>query len=287
VRRDIASAVEKPAVLGMSTLAACYQPILFLITEFAVGSVQDAACWCGSISFSMATHMTFVVNAVFSKLYAQRWPAVHEAMRHVGENDWVASYIEMLYGKTRCILEVFHREKKRGFAMSAMPAWVCYSLKENAYQATYLSASVVPPEWIPAKEERRLRYLPTSARSVLQPRRSGPGGSGTTEAAYPFRVLRGVQGLVLGGGVEVQWKMQENSPFGWWYGDLEHLQLQPDGTTAIASVTFRHFPRNSRWYRMKLVFGDSTIRPCDFGGYTGGVRPTTRVEQAMWLSFLP
>lgn len=277
-------------VSSLTEIAACHQPILFLVTEFVAGSVQDAARWCSTVSFSLAAQMDFIVNAVFSKLYAKRWPAFHQAMHYIGKNDWPALYREMLGGRTKCILEVVHREKKPGFSMSAMPAWVHYRAREDAYEAHYISASAVLPELIPVSEDSRLRFAATAVREQLLPQRHTGlrvGGFDEVDATYPFRVFQGMQGLVPGTGVEIQWKMQEASPFGWWYGELEDLRLFPDGTTATATVTFRQFPANSRWYRMKLRFGDSAIRDCMFGGYTGGIRPTTQAEKNTWLGFLP
>jgi len=277
-----------PGRLRLAGLAASHQPLLFLIAEFAVARPEDALLWRGAVSFSTGAHLGFIVDAVFAKLYLQRWPAFYEAVRFTaGDRNWLAAYKRMLAGRTRCILEVFHREKKRGFAMSAMAAWVTYCSKRNAYEAKYISASAVPPEWIPASEASRLRFLPASARGALLPQRSFTESVCGCRDAYPFKVLQGTQGLALGMGVEVQWKMQEGSPFGWWYGDLERLEPHPDGVTAVATITFQHFPADSRWYRMRVRFGDAAIRHCVFGGFTGGVRPAAAAEQKLWLSFLP
>lgn len=62
--------------------------------------------------------------------------------------------------------------------------------------------------------------------------------------SYPYRVLEGFSELRIGQGVELQWKMQFGSPFGWWFGHLEELHIDPDRKTALATVTFR--PPGSR-----------------------------------------
>jgi hypothetical protein len=105
--------------------------------------------------------------------------------------------------------------------------------------------------------------------------------------AYPYKVLEGFDGLVIGGHVELQWKMQELSPFGWWFGKLESLQRDPNSTTAIGTITFAHFPEYSSWYRLKVRFGDAKVRSCSFGGFSGGIRPVSNAEQDRWMSFLP
>jgi len=91
--------------------------------------------------------------------------------------------------------------------------------------------------------------------------------------------------VVLGKGVELQWKMQAGSPFGWWYGVLESLRIHGDGLTATAKLTFRHFPLGSRWYELDVVFGDNKIRPGAIGGYTGGIRGVTDEENLRWMVF--
>jgi hypothetical protein len=99
--------------------------------------------------------------------------------------------------------------------------------------------------------------------------------------------LEGFEGLEIGRGVELQWKMQELSPFGWWFGQLESLQREPNAKTAIATITFAHFPENSRWYRLRLRFGDSKVRACSFGGFSGGIRPVSNAEKEQWMIFFP
>jgi hypothetical protein len=105
--------------------------------------------------------------------------------------------------------------------------------------------------------------------------------------AYPYKVLEGFETLEVGEHVELQWKMQEMSPFGWWFGQLESIQSEPNAKTAIATITFPHFPEYSSWYRLKVCFGDSRIRPCSFGGFTGGIRAVSQAERAHWMRFVP
>ena len=50
---------------------------------------------------------------------------------------------------------------------------------------------------------------------------------------YPYRVLEGLEGLEVGRNVELQWKMQEGSPFGWW---------SPGGNETASMHFFLFFP---------------------------------------------
>lgn len=104
---------------------------------------------------------------------------------------------------------------------------------------------------------------------------------------YPYKVLGGFDNLIIGRHVELQWKMQEMSPFGWWFGRLESLQQEPNSKSAIATITFAHFPEHSSWHRLKVRFGDGKVRPCSFGGFSGGVRAVSDPEKERWMRFLP
>merc|ERR1712232_396253 len=187
-------------------------------------------------------------------------------------------------GAFSCVVDVFDREKKLGFAMAAMPACVNYQAKGDSYAARYVSASIVPPENIPRSEGHRLRFCQPSAEWLL-----GPQLSAERPAIdfYPYKVLEGFNDLVAGRGVELQWKMQSKSPFGWWYGSLESLDPDAGGRTALATICFEHFPVGSRWYRLQVRFVDHTVRECAFGGFTGGIRAVTDAEHARWMRYFP
>jgi hypothetical protein len=230
-------------------------------------------------------------------MYAIKWPAFYEYMLFQGvwdwrlvfqcAWDWRLVFQNTLAGRVECCLEIFDRGKKLGFAMAAMPAQVTYDRESAAYVATYLSAIEVPSEYICENEEHRLRFCPESARAQLQPGLTPKVDSGTKLCVYPYRVLEGLDGLVVGKGVELQWKMQYGSPFGWWYGHLEALGRGPSPGLAIATIIFPHFSPGAPWYRLNVMFGDDKMRDCTFGGYTGGIRGVTQAEYKRWMQFFP
>jgi hypothetical protein len=244
-----------------------------------------------------------VANSLWSGIYRKRWPTFHDCLNFQGPQDWRSLYAETVCGSLECPLEVFDREKKLGFSMAAMPARLQYEARIDAYVARYMSASYVPPEKIPSREEHRLRFCPACVRARLprgpapgsgdektagSPTGKAPGGGGTRchLEGYQYRVFQGLEGLEVGRNVELQWKMQEGSPFGWWYGRLDALAPGADGS-ARATITFNHFPASSRWYRLDVVIGDSRIRDCSFGGYTGGIRPVSAEENRQCMMFFP
>jgi len=281
---------------GLDLLAECYQPLLFDIMEWLVETPLDLTTFSCELSVTLATQCRPNVSWLWNRLYAQRWPSFHDGFNYTGVQDWRSLYQQTLHGQCVCTLEIFVREKKAGFAMSAMAAEVQYDQGQDCYVANYLSASEVQPEFIPVHEDFRLRFCPSSARSRLQPGLCLGAKDSLSEllandraarGEYPYRVLEGTQGLVEGSGVELQWKMQYGSPFGWWYGCLESLKHHESGTVATATITFRHFPSNSRWYRLQVCFGDSEMRTCSFGGFTGGLRSAMEAEHEEWMRFFP
>jgi hypothetical protein len=292
-----------PELCGLSKIVECFQPLLFEIAGFLAGSPKEFALLCETSANFVSVQIRPMANSLWSDMYSKRWPTFHDCMNFQGLQDWRNLYLETLYGNLECTLEVFEREKKLGFAMAAMPARLQYEARLGAYVARYLSASQVPPEKIPSHEEHRLRFCPESVRAQLL--RSCPSESGDAKTpnspvkkapyssnrryyieGYPYRVLEGLEGLEVGRNVELQWKMQEGSPFGWWYGRLDALALSADGL-AQATITFNHFPTSSRWYRLDVAFGDSRIRDCSFGGYTGGIRPVSEEEIRQCMMFFP
>jgi len=307
-------------------------PLFFELVEYLAASPRDCVPLCNIVSHSFSTLGHPISNALWSMMYMQRWPAFHECMKYYGTTAWKPLYQDTMRGKVTCSLEIYHREKKLGFTMSCMPGLVHYEQQVDSYLIKYVSASDVPLEVIPAREEHRLRFLQSSARCLLQPETEEPPPPRTTpksgrhvsttiaaarkslrwnsvttpaealtpgqatssssvspaNSSYSYRPITGIdEGLQIGCGLELQWKMQSGSPFGWWYGELEALERQPGASVAKATIIFKHFPPHSRWYRMQVVFGDGKIRDNSFGGKTGGIRSTSLDLQQQWCGFLP
>jgi len=309
----------------LHVLSECVTPLFFQLVEYLAVSPRDCVPLCSVVSHSFAVLSRPISNALWSMLYKQRWPAFHESMCFYGTATWKPLYQDTMLGNVTCSLEIYHREKKLGFTMSCMPALVHYEKKRDAYLVKYVSASNVPLETIPVREDCRLRFVQSSARCLLQtetdasqpPMQAPPkparslaaaklanvlhrssrhslatpvltSSANAANSSYSYRPITGIdEGLQIGAGLELQWKMQNGSPFGWWYGELENLERQPGAFVAKATIVFKQFPPNSHWYRMQVVFGDGEIRDSSFGGKTGGIRSTSEDLQQQWYGFLP
>lgn len=324
--------------------AASAQPGLLLLLECATPLASEIAgflCSPDELARLTALATSFVtpqnratLDLHWERLYAEKWPVFHDCMQHAGTANWQSKFRETLSGRRECVLEVFNRGMKLGFAMSALPARVRWDSRSESYIARYLSISESTPEIISGRQPGRFRFCPLAARNRLSlgscdlevelgqsKAREAPAARGTrTEGEapemregdrelrgchgerhvssfrqYPYRVLVGTEGLRVGRPVELQWKMQLGSPFGWWYGVLESLELGPEalsgapgqGAPSTATIVFPHFPPNSRWYQLTVQFGDGCIRHCSMGGYSGGLRGVTESECDRWARFFP
>jgi len=281
---------------NLMTLLDSFQPVFGEIVGYVASSPRHFVRLCALASQSLAVAVDCQCHPCWAIMYSEKWPALYDCLSYHGAVDWRSLYRETFAGRLECVLEVFDREKKLGFAMAAMTARIQYDAKADSYVARYLSASEVMPEVISLVEEQRLRFCPESARAQLMPQcpfsqfyrdAKLEEVRHTEDESYPYRVLEGIESLTVGEGVELQWKMQRGSPFGWWYGHLESLKIDADVARATAVIVFSHFPSNSRWYRLQVRFGGPDMMDCPFGGYTGGLRPVSDKEQRHWMRFFP
>lgn len=275
----------------LTGIADCVGPIFAHIAGFAASTPKEYVSICKQLSPACANASGDSVVDYWAQMYQSRWPAFYASQSDKGVKNWSEAYKHTKAGSVDCVLEIFDREKKRGFAMSAMPARVSVDVERNGFIARYISASVVPPEFIPACEEHRLRYCPSSVRRRLRPDLPTPAEPQNPEVSvsenYPHRLLTDLDEFEIGQPVELQWKMQYGSPFAWWYGHLEAIRYDQGSSTATATITFPHFPSECRWYRLRVTFGDGQMRACEFGGYTGGLRATNEAENKQWMFFFP
>ncbi|CAE7797319.1 unnamed protein product [Symbiodinium sp. CCMP2592] len=279
---------------GFSALMACHQPLLLEVSCYLVQSPKDF-CAIGQLSPAFTPLLEPFMDRLWAGLYQARWPCFYSCLLHRGAEAWYTLYWQTWRGNSEFQMEIFDREKKRGFCMSAMPAFVQYDHAADAYVASYISASEVMPEVIPRAQEHRLRFCPPSARQRLcvswlpmpEVPRKRLCPSYKRQSTYPYKVLEGLHGLEVGKPVELQWKMQLGSPFGWWFCHLEDLCEDSDSEMATATLIFKHFSPRSQWYRLKVRVGGREVRRSDFGGFTGGLRAVTPEEEALWQCFLP
>jgi len=234
-----------------------------------------------------------VAQQQWKVLLAAKWPSIYEHLCCHSDQSWKRLYLDVATGVLNCTLEVHDREKKIGFAMSRLPARIHWEKATTSYIARYLSASEVPPEKIPVSEQHRLSFCPAAVRGDfgLSTKQGLDQESDheclSKDSQYPYRVLEGVADFRVGQGIELQWKMQHGSPFGWWYGQLEELHPDADGKLATATVIFPHFRASSQWYRLAVRFGDCEVRDCMLGGKSGGLRRVASGEQQQWMQHFP
>lgn len=143
---------------------------------------------------------------------------------------WKRIYKGFLFGLVCLNLQVFNREIKRNleFAMSCYTAKVTYRREldrdsDNSggtsratgggsycYHATYDNdGRGIVCESI---EHRQIREVPRDIASLP-----------STASLLVHADVSGGRNFQVGEGVEIQWRRQQNHPFGWWYGVVEKI----------------------------------------------------------------
>lgn len=226
----------------------------------------------------------WLLHSQWEHAYQSRFPAFYEALAFSGECQWHECWRGTISGQVEVLVDIFDREKKPGFAMSAMPAQCRWDHERRSFVARYLSVSQVPEEVIPLKEGNRLRFCPENARDQIQAK--------DRRAIDPFKILyqplntQDVH-LLPGQAVELQWKMRGGGPFGWWYCEVESAEPLLASGQYSATLKFRHFPETSPWYRLTVPLGMDSPSSCAIGGYSGGLRRCTEREKRHWMTFFP
>jgi len=286
-------------------LAETHKHVLQHVAQYLVDESLHTYGSCCLACSGMESAMAGFADKLWEARFFQCWPAVYGCLKFHGATDWFSLLKEMKAGRLTCVLEIFHRRKKTGFEMSYMPGEVRYGRESGCYIVRYISAREVPLETIPLSEDPRLRLSPGNACGLFPSER---GTAVVLENAacgkHHFNVWKGIDPeLSMGHGVELQWKMHIDSPFGWWYAELERLTPLRCGTQtddaceaerlgrpctdklAVATLVFPQFAPNSKWYRMEVMFGDGKQRDSSLAGVTGGIRAVPAGEAA-WDSQL-
>lgn len=226
----------------------------------------------------------WLMHSQWELAYKSRFPAFYEAQAFAGEFEWRTCWRRTISGQVEVLVDVFDREKKPGFAMSAMPALCRWDNELCSYVARYLSVSQVPEEVIPWMEGNRLRFCPENAREHIQAK--------DRRTIDPFKILHqplNAQEInhLAGQAVELQWKMRGGGPFGWWYCEVESAEPGPKSGQYQVRLLFRHFPETSPWYRLTVPVGIDAPTSCATGGFSGGLRKCTEGEKRHWMTFFP
>jgi len=265
----------------------------FLLSNIGVYLADDARDVAHFIKLDRSTSALNADDEFWQDICCLKWPAFYECLCFKGANKWQSLCKEAWAGRLECTLEVYNKKFCEGTPMVAIPARIRYDARCKAYIAHKMIAKRAPPERIPEAEQHRMRFCPFSVRQRLEPNtmqlcpmsETGMGATADSKA-YPYRVLEGICGLKVGEEVELQWKVQQEAPFVWRHAHLEALQKGHDGEhTAI--LVFKEFDKDALQYRSEVQFGDSKMRPCTIGGFSGGLRPVSKDEAERWSLFFP
>lgn len=232
-----------------------------VIVEF-LDDPRDLAAVLGS-EFCMIQALRQKCNYFWKVILRNRFPAVADVYN--SRKCFRSVWIDVLNGET-VYLGVHERQLKRGFAMSIMPADVTWSKVNKNFHVSYTTGlPIVPTERVNMKDARfRFRKLICAPQEVWKTK---------------------LEDIEPGIKIAVQWKMLENGPFGWWFGDLVGF-IWFDGDK-VADIRFGHIVSASRWHRLLAPVHAEQVRESPSGGYTGGMIKLTPETAGWFTRFTP
>ncbi|XVF07096.1 hypothetical protein REPUB_Repub06bG0109000 [Reevesia pubescens] len=185
-------------------------------------------------------------------------------------------YLSLETGKFWFPAQVYNRENGHsGFMLSCYDAKLSYDSKTDAFQARY------SPYGRQTAEENiswdRLRVPPVDTPS------------------HDLHISDCLLDLKPGDHIEIQWRRNQEFPYGWWYGVVSHLE-SCDGNenhchcqyTDTVMVEFKQYPARSRWRNTMINRKDHREVGNEADGFYGGIRKLYKEEEiSMWKRLCP
>lgn len=175
--------------------------------------------------------------------------------------------------------QVYNREHGReGFLLSCYDAEVSYDRRTHTFRARY------PPH---GRRRAVVEY------GVEWDRLRAPP---IDNLAYDLHISDCLNDLHPGDHVEIQWRINKECPYGWWYGMIGHLE-SCDGNrhfchchlSDMVVLEFKHYTSESGWRQALLNRKDLGEAGSETYGFYGGIRKLKSEEDEIskWRQFWP
>ncbi|CAN6719006.1 unnamed protein product [Malus baccata var. baccata] len=201
---------------------------------------------------------------------------VKGSSRSLPVHSIMSLYLSLESGKFWFPAQVYNREHGNlGFLLSCYDAQLRYDSRTNTFQARYSPyGRRVVEENIPWD---RLRAAPVDT------------------PPYKLHVSDCLHDLKPGDHIEIQWRRNNEFPYGWWYGVIGHLELCNGNVNHcrchyndIVVLEFRQHTPGSRWRQMMINRKDNREEGNEADGFYGGVRKLYNDEEiARWKRLWP
>ncbi|KAL3718547.1 hypothetical protein ACJRO7_003643 [Eucalyptus globulus] len=187
-------------------------------------------------------------------------------------------YLALETGKFCFPAQVYNRENGHvGFMLSCYDAELSYDSQTDTFQARY------PPH---GRRAGAIESNVTWDRLRAQPVDAPP---------HDLHISDCLNDLQPGDHIEIQWRRNEEFPYGWWYGVVGHLE-SCDGNanycrchnSDTVMLEFRQYAPGSRWRHTAINRRNHREEGNEADGFYGGIRKLkTEREISMWKSLWP
>ncbi|CAA6661956.1 unnamed protein product [Spirodela intermedia] len=223
----------------------------------AGGSGSRRRRWAGSLSF-----LRFL--PCFRSQSHCRNPKPTSSLPTASVMSW---YAALQSGRFWLPAQVYNRESGHaGFMLSCYDADLGYDHRTNTFCASNRGRSAMGPD-------------------------KGPTCRCISQDLYVSECL---SELRPGDHVEIQWRRSKEFPYGWWYGEVGHLEsCIGDGhhcrchSSGTLVVEFKQYLIDSRWRKTAINRKSHSEEGNETSGFYGGLRKLQEEEVATWRRMWP
>ncbi|KAI4304765.1 hypothetical protein MLD38_040236 [Melastoma candidum] len=201
-----------------------------------------------------------------------------ERKSYVPSDTMMSWYVALETGKFWFPAQVYNRENGHaGFMLSCYDAQLCYDSKTDTFQARY-----PPLGRSEAATESGIPWDRVRAPPVNTP-------------PHDLHVSDCLQDLRPGDNIEIQWKLNQEFPYGWWYGVIGHQESCdqnssfcrcPESDAVV--LEFNQFPQGSEWWGMTLDRRNHREAGNNTYGFYGGIRKLQNEKEiSTWKQHWP
>ncbi|AES81196.2 putative F-box domain-containing protein [Medicago truncatula] len=192
------------------------------------------------------------------------------------DDSIAALYLSLENGKFWFPAQVYNRENGHaGFLLSCYDAELCYDSRTDTFQARYSPHG----RWTTEENIKweRLRVPPIDSSS------------------HVLHISDCLDDLKPGDHVEIQWRRNNEFPYGWWYSVIGHLETcQGDGNHCqchdkdTVILEFTQYTAGSRWRQTMINRKNHREQGNEIEGFYGGIRKLhSKEEITKWKKLWP
>ncbi|GFP97620.1 F-box protein at2g32560 [Phtheirospermum japonicum] len=190
----------------------------------------------------------------------------------------MSCYLALESGKFWFPAQVYNRENGHvGFMLSCYDAEISYDRRTDTFNARYIAHGPRPSTIESGVTWDRLRAPPVET------------------CPHDLHISDCLNELRPGDQIEIQWRRNNDFPYGWWYGVVGHLETC-DGNASYCRchesdtlvLEFNQYTHDSRWRRTIISRKDHREKGNEVDGFYAGIRKLCGDEEiSRWRKLWP